>query len=583
VSDRRTMKHWVIKVNGSTKADVGPGENVEIGRRPIRPVVDDGHRRLEINDTSRSVSKRHALFTVAENGGASITDLHSTNGSYVVDGEGLRRLEPNRDFIFPDSPMRLQFGDVPVDFVRIETEESGDDEQQVPDLFDYASSGAGNPDVEPHMASMSVDDILNLRAGEPTAAFSASDVATRLQRAASSLENEVDESSESVPSRSVDEASVLNEEKGAADDVVLEKHSESGTMNLNEGRPVDRISLNVIGPEVQAADVKARDLFKDAMENGLGNKTVRGADAAQAQSASQLDEAVNSVAAEKLVVDLPPQQKPTKQDSSIESRRDEIQAQPAAQSVQAQASAQTVTPQQKGDDGVPNGIDSLAPGNDGVRNGTVQQSPNSGEGSESGRVVEDKPKAIAGNDEQKSSAFSRSEANEVLFIPMEANSTSDVQRDDGQNNVSAAQANVDATVESNTERNKFMRPVMSEADGTFSGEAAGTAETQAFKPTFEPGSVFEKVSNGEFQQKAPEVEVEGMSSDEAKRTTDFSEQFEMAKHPQLLPFLAMNPSLYGDLYEWLSAVGNDDVDAALANNSGYNEYRNKAAEGREQQ
>ncbi|SCC79859.1 FHA domain-containing protein [Bifidobacterium commune] len=583
MSDRRTMKHWVIKVNGSTKADVGPGENVEIGRRPIRPVADDGHRRLEINDKSRSVSKRHALFAVAENGGASITDLNSTNGSYVVNGEGLRRLEPNKDFIFPDSPMRLQFGDVPVDFVRIETEESGDGEQQVSDLFDYASSGAGNPDVEPHMASMSVDDILNLRAGEPTTAFSASDVATRLQRAASSFENEIDESSESVPSHSVDKASVLNEKKVTADDVASEKRSESGTMNPNEGRPVDRISLNVMGPETQAADVKARDLFKDAMENGLGNQTAQGVDAAQAQSASQLGETVNPVAAEKSVIDLPPKQKSAKQDSSIASRRDETQARSAAQPVQTQASVQTVAPQQKGNDGVANGVDSSAPGNDGVRTGAVQHAPNLGEGADSGRMVEDKSKATASNDQQKLSPFSRSEAGEVLFVPMEENSTSGAQRGDGQNTVSTVQTNVDATAESNTERNKFMRPVMSEADGTLSGQATRIAETQAFKPTFEPGSVFEKVSNGEFQQKAPEVEVEGMSSDEAKQTTDFSKQFEMAKHPQLLPFLAMNPSLYGDLYEWLSAIGNDDVDAALANNSGYNEYRNKAAEGREQQ
>jgi hypothetical protein len=582
VSDRRTMKHWVIKVNGSTMVDVGPGENIEIGRRPIRPVADDGHRRFEINDESRSVSKRHALFTVAENGGASITDLNSTNGSYVVDGEGLTRLQPNKNFIFPDSPMRLQFGDVPVDFVRIETEESEDEEQQVPDLFDYASSSAGNSEVEPHMASMSVDDILNLRAGEPTAAFSASDVATRLQRAASSLENEIDGSSNSLSSQSVDEAAVLNEGETPADDVAPEESPESGTVNLDAGRPVDRIALNVMGPETQAADVKARDLFKDAMENGLGNRTTQVVDEVQVQRASQLGETVNSVAAKKLVVDLPPQQKPAKQDSSVVPRRDEVQAQAAAQPIQTGASTQTVETQQEGSVDIPDDLNSSAPSNGSLRNGAVRHTPNPGEGANIGRIIEDKSKTTAGTDELKTSSFSRSEA-DVEFVPMEANSTSDAQRGGEQNTVSTVQANAGATVEGNSERNKFMRPVTSEVNGTLSGQVSGTAETQAFKPTFEPGSVFEKVSNGEFQQKAPEVEVEGMSSDEAKRTTDFSKQFEMAKHPQLLPFLAMNPSLYGDLYEWLSAVGNDDVDAALANNSGYNEYRSKAAEGREQQ
>lgn len=581
MSDRRTMKHWVIKVNGSTKVDVSPGENVEIGRRPIRPVADDGHRRLEINDKSRSISKRHALFTVAENGGASITDLNSTNGSYVVDGEGLRRLQSNKDFIFPDSPMRLQFGDVPVDFVRLETDESGDDEQQVPDLFDYASGSAGNPDVEPHMASMSVDDILNLRAGEPTTAFSTSDVATRLQRAASSLENEIDGPSDGVPSQSAHEAAVLNEEKAFAGDVASEEHPESATVNTNTGRPVDRISLNVMGPQAQAEDVKARDLFKDALENGLGNQTDESVDAVQVQRASQLGEIVNSVVSEKSVVDLPPQQKLAKQDSSAASRRDEAQS--VAQPVQTQASAQTVEPQQEGSVDMPDGVNSLAPGDGGVRNGVVHQTTNPDEGADSGLIAEDKSKATASNDEQKPSPFSHSEADGVLFVPMEANFTSGAQRGKAQNTVSTEQTNAGATVGGNSERNKFMRPVRSEANGTLAGQVAGTAETQTFKPTFEPGSVFEKVSNGEFQQKAQEVEVEGMSSGEAKRTTDFSKQFEMAKHPQLLPFLAMNPSLYGDLYEWLSAVGNDDVDAALANNSGYKEYRSKAAEGREQQ
>lgn len=516
MSDRRTMKHWVIKVNGSTTIDVGPGESVEIGRRPIRPVADNGHRRLEINDKTRSVSKRHALFTVAQNGGASVTDLNSTNGSYVVSGKGLSRLKPDQDFIFPDSPMRLQFGDIPVDFVRIEAEENGDADQQVPDLFNYASSGVNNPDVEPHMASMSVDDILNLRAGEPTTAFSASDVATRLQRAASSLENEGDGPSEGVSSQSADNDAALNEEKVAADDAVSERRSDSETADQHGTRPVDRISLNVMGPEAQTADVKTRDLFKDAMENDLGHQGVQAVDAVQEQRVSQSSETAKPVVAEKMVVDLPSQPDPAKQDPLVAPRRDDAQAQVA-------------------------------------------------------------------EDEQKVSPFSRSEADEVLFVSMAANSMSDAQQGNERNTVSTAQASTGATVESNAEHNKFMRPATSGANGTVSDQVVGTAEMEPFKSTFEPGSVFEKVSNGEFQQKAPEIEVEGMSSDEAKRTTDFAKQFEMAKHPQLLPFLAMNPSLYGDLYEWLSAVGNDDVDAALANNSGYGEYRNKAAGGREQQ
>ena len=35
----------------------------------------------------------------------------------------------------------------------------------------------------------------------------------------------------------------------------------------------------------------------------------------------------------------------------------------------------------------------------------------------------------------------------------------------------------------------------------------------------------------------------------------------------------MNPSLYDDLYAWLGALGNTDIDAALSHNPGYAEYR----------
>ena len=105
-------------------------------------------------------------------------------------------------------------------------------------------------------------------------------------------------------------------------------------------------------------------------------------------------------------------------------------------------------------------------------------------------------------------------------------------------------------------------------------EESGSAEiAESFTPAFEPGSVFERVSQGGFAPPEPAVQIDGMTSDDAKRTTDFTMQFEMARHPQLLPFLAMNPSLYDDLYAWLAAQGNQDIDEALSRNEGYQEYR----------
>lgn len=57
-------------------------------------------------------------------------------------------------------------------------------------------------------------------------------------------------------------------------------------------------------------------------------------------------------------------------------------------------------------------------------------------------------------------------------------------------------------------------------------------------PVFEPGSVFERVAKGELKAQEPAVEVDGLTSDEAKTTQDFNVQFEVARHPELLAFLA---------------------------------------------
>ena len=105
-------------------------------------------------------------------------------------------------------------------------------------------------------------------------------------------------------------------------------------------------------------------------------------------------------------------------------------------------------------------------------------------------------------------------------------------------------------------------------------EVSSADAEQTYRPAFEPGSVFDRVAKGEYGNQEEVIEVDGMSSDDAKRTSDFALQFEMAKHTQLLPFLAMNPALYDDLYAWLSAQGNEDIDEALQANEGYREYLN---------
>ena len=85
--------------------------------------------------------------------------------------------------------------------------------------------------------------------------------------------------------------------------------------------------------------------------------------------------------------------------------------------------------------------------------------------------------------------------------------------------------------------------------------------------------MFERVAKGELKAQEPVVEIDGLTSDDAKTTQDFSIQFDIARHPELLAYLAMNPYLYDDMYAWLSARGESDIDKALAHNKGYQEYR----------
>lgn len=177
--DQRTAQQWIVGVGESDLKTVKSGESVELGRKPLRPLADDGYSRLDIADSNKSMSKRHAVFAVDDNGTATIRDLNSTNGSFVVRPNGeLMRLPSDVDFMLPSSPITMQFGDVKVTFRRERVAADAEAKPAVADLFDYALADEGPQ--EPDAADMSVDDILNLRAGEPTALFNARNVASRV-------------------------------------------------------------------------------------------------------------------------------------------------------------------------------------------------------------------------------------------------------------------------------------------------------------------------------------------------------------------------------------------------------------------
>ena len=440
-----TVSEWTVKINGVDRISVKPGECVEIGRKPLRPLADDGNTRLDVADQTKSMSKRHAMFTVKSNGTASVRDLGSTNGSYVVRENGdLLRLPANTEFLLPASPMRMQFGDVPADFIRLDDPVAKPLDLKVPDLFGYAVHEAPQ---EPDAADMSVDDILDLRAGEPTAIFSADNVR-----------------------RKVDEL-------------------ELGSLNITQ--PVTKNDEPAI----------PRDLFADALAQHAEQETER-----------KTQQAMDSVV-------LPKQQ--TEPESS------------------------TVAPASKH-----SRISGIVPV-DAIAHAVVKHSPSTSEPAvASAAVVESDAAAGA------------------------SKSAENVQSEDTQPEIAQP-----ATAQSETDQPAADVPddqqpaAETETAQQSVSEASDIYSTGVHTPVFEPGSVFERVAKGELKAQEPAVEVDGLTSDEAKTTQDFNVQFEVARHPELLAFLAMNPYLYDDMYSWLAARGEADIDEALSHNKGYQEYR----------
>ena len=461
------MSEWTVKINGVDRISVKPGECVEIGRKPLRPLADDGNTRLDVADQTKSMSKRHAMFTVKSNGTASVRDLGSTNGSYVVRENGdLLRLPANTEFLLPASPMRMQFGDVPADFIRLDDPVAKPLDLKVPDLFGYAVHEAPQ---EPDAADMSVDDILDLRAGEPTAIFSADNVR-----------------------RKVDEL-------------------ELGSLNITQ--PVTKNDEPAI----------PRDLFADALAQHAEQETER-----------KTQQAMDSVV-------LPKQQ--TEPESS------------------------TVAPASKH-----SRISGIVPV-DAIAHAVVKHSPSTSEPAvASVAVVESDAAAGASKSaENVQSENTQPETAQPATAQSETDQPAADVPDDQQR--TAAEAYQESTAAGVADQQPAAETETAQQSVSEAYEASDIYSTGVHTPVFEPGSVFERVAKGELKAQEPAVEVDGLTSDEAKTTQDFNVQFEVARHPELLAFLAMNPYLYDDMYSWLAARGEADIDEALSHNKGYQEYR----------
>ena len=471
MTEEHVAHRWIIKVGGTEQFSVEPGKSVQIGRKPIRPLSTDGFTRVEIQDETRSMSKCHALLTVLQDGSAQIRDLNSTNGSFLVHANGeLMRIREGVDFPLPSSPVRLQFGDVPMDFIRVEDASDDTREAPVSNLFQFAGQNSGDRDP----SDLSVDDILDVRAGEPTSVFDASIVAERLN---------------AMQKKHSSERDGIDDVSGA-----------EGTQSAEPTEP-EGITLQVVQLE-QEEEVKHRDLFADAAEQVVDPVTPS---EVQLGLAGQSDDSNDGAA-------------------TSESVSSEPVSSESVSSTGAEARNETIAAQTQQDTNPDNHL---------------QQDVPSQEATDSNQTP------------QASQA-----------VPESANGTESQNAPDSKDNTQII-----------SDHDESVRQPVSTDVPIRDGIEPAEESHEAGSPAFSTGSVFEMVSKGELKSPQDIVEVEGLSSEDAMHTTDFALQFQMAKHAQLLPFLAMNPALYDDMYAWLHAQGNDDVDAALAHNEGYAEYR----------
>lgn len=490
------MSEWTVKINGVDRISVKPGECVEIGRKPLRPLADDGNTRLDVADQTKSMSKRHAMFTVKSNGTASVRDLGSTNGSYVVRENGdLLRLPANVEFLLPTSPMRMQFGDVPADFIRIDDPVAKPLDLKVPDLFGYAVHEAPQ---EPDAADMSVDDILDLRAGEPTAIFSADNV----RRKVDELE---------LGSLNITQPVTKNDEPAIPRDLfadALAQHAEQETERKNQ-QAMDSVVLPK--PQTEPESTTVTPASKHSRISGI----------------VPVDAIAHAV-----VKHAPSTSEPAVASAAVVESDVVAGASKSAENVQSAPNT---------DDSQP--VDAVAQHSEGTQSEAAQSENTQSETAQPATTQPEtaQPATDAPEDQQQPTAEAHQEAATVT----------------------ATSADQQLATETETAQQS-----VSEAY-----EASDIYSTGVHTPVFEPGSVFERVAKGELKAQEPAVEVDGLTSDEAKTTQDFNVQFEVARHPELLAFLAMNPYLYDDMYSWLAARGEADIDEALSHNKGYQEYR----------
>lgn len=629
---------WAIEVDGVELTRVKPGESVVVGRKPIRPMIEaDADRRVDVADSEKSMSKRHAKLTVDAYGRAILEDLGSTNGTFVVrDDGGLMRVPLGTQITFQRSPMHLQFGDKAVDFREVSSDDTGEHpvqslfENLTPDQIANAANGA-----------MSVDQILDVRAGEPTTAFDASAVRGKVHElntahlvqayvttspAAEGLVHGAP-ASDAPESQNERDASARDErivtESVVAENVVAQatatatvgtdagNEAASGTMHseaaagvagsLSQTEPVataQTVVSQAIASQTSASQVAQVESAEDSLPES-------GADAIDAGAAATEDSAAEPAQAEPVETTEPKDgvatqsqqsqlehqpERQTEARTTPEAAASESEAQPEIQP-ETQPEAQTETqpeaqpmPQTQTEASQEPSYPVTASfpisrsyGQAANYSGDYQTTDSStwpATGQHHGFDSEAANLSAASSTVQTSPTAASGSSAAVASV----DGTADASANAG---LAAGTAAADARFRPQGDDGRFavhqqpQHEVRGAQDAAGDGSAFSRASfsTPVTNPRYDAGSVLDRLSNGQFPQQQAEADedriIEGFSIRQARTTADYQQQFRMAQHPQLLPFLAMNPSLYGDLYAWLAAQGNADVESALGGNAGY--------------
>ena len=465
---------WVITVVDTDQRRIfEPGDTVIIGRTPLRPalVQDTGVLRLNIKDPKKSMSKKHLSLSLDAKGEATIRDLSSTNGTYVVKPNGeLARIPADRSLVLDESPVRLQLGDVGL--VLEEIPEGASVDKLAPiqhhgkhavDLFADAKTRNQAPngrldhlerqqrdEQEARSVRMDVHDVLDLRAGEPTGAFDAATVRRRI-RAMQQQERALSPASFQPKTRRAG-----SDRQNPTSNAVLSKRS-VGASRKSSSTARDE-------PPLPGSGIMTVPQLQPEMTEQEVKEVVAQQHSHKSEVAPLIDEHVKRVTTATAVQGTVAQQ---------------VAAASGARMTRRMLQHPTITS---------------------VAKLSVTPQETASEAEQTSKMQKTPPSSV-----WKQSAPSK-------------------------------------------------QPVGSTG--------------------YEPGSVLDRLTRGEYETSRPAIVVDGtLSSDDAQRVTDHTKQFEMAKHHELLPFLALNPYLYDDLYSWLEAIGDPVITTALKTNSGYQAYQ----------